>query len=175
MKTLPIVLACIVVLAAAGAYFFFAKSAGTAHPSTATSTTADAAGTYTDPYNGFSFAIPTGFHITQFNQNGGETVLVQSADASQGFQIFVTAFTDPGSSITAARVQSQAGIKTQNATPVKIAGAADGLAFDDVSDSPELAEAWFVYGGNLYQAEAPLTERSLLIALLQSWKFELPV
>lgn len=154
--------------------FLFPQSA----PASATSSASaqGAAGTingrFSDPSVGFSFAVPSGYHAQRILGNTGETVLVQSdAAASGGFEVYVTPYGGSGASITKAAVETEAKLKVASPSPLLVAGAASGLAFTDTSSVPPLSDAWFVYNGYLYQAQAFSSDATLLKNALASWQF----
>lgn len=127
--------------------------------------------TFTDDSLGFSFVIPPGFHAQKTLDDSGETVLVQSADESHGFQVYITPFTDPASSVTKARIQSEAKLTVANDSSITVAGAAQGLQFDSTADTPPTRQVWFVYNGYLYQASTWASDANLLQTILASWHF----
>ena len=141
---------------------------------TSTTPSASLAGsnTFTDDSLGFSFAIPSGFHAQKTLDDSGETVLVQSSDAAHGFQVYITPFTDPASSVTKARIQSEAKLTVADDSSVTVAGVAQGLQFDSTADTPPTRQVWFVYNGYLYQVEVRASEVDLLQTILGSWTFK---
>lgn len=125
---------------------------------------------FADDTLGFSFAIPEGFHAQKTLDDAGESVLVQSADAAHGFEVYISAFNDPPESITRERIEKEAGLTVANDSPLTVDGAT-GLQFDSTAEQPPMHHAWFVYNGYLYQAHARTDDVALLQATLASWKF----
>jgi hypothetical protein len=170
----------VILLIGGGVWYATNNSAGIVS-STATSTDATTSAqtdpsTFTESSLGFSFAIPAGFHTQKLLDDSGETILVQSADGTNGFQVYITAYGDPASSITKANIQKEAGMTVANDSPITVgdssgAGQGMGLQFDSTADTPPTRQAWFVYEGNLYQAQVWASDASLLQQILSTWKF----
>ncbi len=154
-------------LGGSGAATLVSQDAADASASTAASDPS----TFTDSALGFSFAIPPGFHVQKTLDDSGEMVLVQSSDASHGFQVYITAFNDPGSSITKARIEQEAHLSVGSDSPLTVATVAQGLQFDSTADTPPTRQAWFVYDGYLYQAQVWASDATLLQTILSSWHF----
>ena len=154
--------------------FHFAFS-GTASSTPAVQGSAGTArGRFSDPSIGFSFAVPTGFRAVKSLSDNGETILVQSSAASSsstdGVEIYVRSYKGSSADITVKNIETQAGLRAQNAVAVSIAGA-QGLGFLDVSSNPPLYEAWFVRRGYLFQAMAWKQDAPQLKSILASWQF----
>ncbi|MBU6320951.1 MAG: hypothetical protein KGI78_00625 [Patescibacteria group bacterium] len=139
--------------------------------SSASSTPAGDAGTYTEDSLGFSFAVPPGMHTQKLLDDNGETILVQPAGSDDGFQVYITAYGDDASSITKANIEKQAGMTVANDSPITVANVARGLEFTSTGDNPPTLQAWFVYNGNLYQAQTWASDPALMQQILGSWKF----
>jgi hypothetical protein len=180
---LPVVLALIVGGALLAFFALHKGDAGAlAHPFSLFGNTSDASSTaaapaaadpsvFTEPSLGFSFRLPSGYKAQKILNDTGETVLVQDDKGAQGFQVVITPFSDPGSSITKARVEKEAGLTVANDAPLTVASVAQGLKFDDNSSSPPLRDAWFAYNGYLYQAQVWKSDAALLDTILSSWQF----
>ena len=163
--------------AAGDAFRFLFSQPSATTSATSSASTQGAAGTvggrFSDPSVGFSFAVPSGYHAQRMLGDTGETILVQSGSAaSGGFQVYITPYSGSGTSITPAAVESEAKLKIANPSPLLVAGAASGLAFTDTSSVPPLSDAWFVYNGYLYQAQAFSSNAALLKNALASWQFK---
>ncbi len=172
------VLACICL--AVFLCFVFLRDGGTTGNSSGTPgvgnsgviTTGSSSGIFSDPSIGFSFSVPDGYHAQKILSDSGETVIVQPATGSSGFQVFVIPFSDPGSSITAARVEKEARLTITHTASVTVASTAQGLSFIDNSSSPPLYDTWFAYNGYLYQAQTWASNAPLMENILASWQFK---
>lgn len=139
-------------------------------PALSGSTSSDPA-VFADDSLGFSFAIPEGFRAQKTLDDAGESILVQSADASHGFEVYISAFTDPAESITRERIEKEAGLTVANDSPLTVSTVGQGIQFDSTTENPPMHHAWFVYNGYLYQAHARIDDASVLQTMLASWKF----
>lgn len=128
--------------------------------------------TFYDPALHFLFSVPPGFRASRLVTDAGETILIQSADAHKGVQVYITPFAQSGLSITPARVVQQAGLKIAHTVPITVANVAHGLSFEDVSSNPPLYESWFSYNGLLFQTSTWASDQSLLDVVLLSWQFD---
>lgn len=166
-------------------YFYSARHSGTfgspfsLFGKTATTTLAASStptgvrnGIFTESSLGFSFAVPDGFNAQKILNDSGETILVQSSNDASGFQVVVTPFSDPGTSITPERVSKEAKLKVANAVTITVSSVAHGLMFDDLSSTPPLRDAWFVYNGYLYQTQTWKSDEQLLTQVLNTWHFK---
>jgi hypothetical protein len=126
---------------------------------------------FTEDSLGFFFTVPPGFRAQKLLDDSGETILVQSADDTHGFQVYITSFSDPASSITKGRIENEAGMTVANEAPLTVAGVAQGLQFNSTADTPPTRQAWFVYNGDLYQVLTWASDESLLQTVLASWQF----
>lgn len=164
-----ILIAALVILALGGAWYAFGKGSGASPTNSAQTTNSDV---FTENSLGFSFAIPAGFHAQKLLNDSGETILVQSADDTNGFQVYITPFTGSASDIIKQNIEQQARMTVANDSPITVASVAQGLQFDSASDTPPTRQAWFVYQGYLYQAQTWASDAQLLQQILASWKFQ---
>lgn len=152
-------------------FSFFGKTATTT-PAATTTPTGVQNGVFTESSLGFSFAVPDGFNAQKILNDSGETILVQSPKDTSGFQIVITPFSDPGTSLTPERITKEAKLKVANAVTITVSGVAQGLMFDDLSSTPALRDAWFVYNGYLYQTQTWKSDEQLLTQVLNTWQFK---
>ena len=130
--------------------------------------------TYNDVENEFSFKFPEGYATSSFPaDNGGRTLVVQKPNENIGFQIVITPFDEPDSSISKERIIKEIpDMEVLEPQEVAVGGGKDGLAF--VSKNPFFGvsrEVWFMFKGNLYQLSTYLSQEKLLQAILETWKF----
>jgi hypothetical protein len=170
-----IIAGAVLLVVVAGAYFgfrnFSPKQIDTSTIPTLSGSTSSDPTVFADDSLGFSFAIPQGFRAQKTLDDEGETVLVQSADASHGFEVYISAFTDPAESITRERIEKEAGLTVTNDSPLTVSTVGQGIQFDSTTENPPMRHAWFVYNGYLYQAHARIDDASVLQTMLASWKF----
>jgi len=135
---------------------------------------------FVHPTLGFSFEYPANFTVGQFQDNNGQTVLVQSPPlfskegegGSSSLQIYVQPFNEPGP-ITAARIKKDLPQQLISNPQNISVGGQPALIFDSQEDGiGPTFEAWFVYSGQLYSLTAPASSSDLLQSLLSSWKFD---
>ncbi|OGF82113.1 hypothetical protein A2924_03000 [Candidatus Giovannonibacteria bacterium RIFCSPLOWO2_01_FULL_44_16] len=124
---------------------------------------------------GFSFQYPPNFVISSFEEGEATIILATATSTDASFQIYITAFDEPGDMITAERVQQDIpDIIINDPQEITIGGLAKGISF--ISESPEgstsNSEIWFAHTGWLYQITAPLSDDTLLQRVLNMWKFE---
>ena len=128
-----------------------------------------AAKVYRSNQFGFSFEYPNGKNVSNFEDGGGEVVLVGGK-----VQIFIAQFGEslgPAQGkprpITIERIKKDLpGIEMADLEKVSLAGE-EGIGFK--SDGKK--EIWFTHAGYLYQVSAFLKDEPELIKLLSTWKF----
>lgn len=129
---------------------------------------------YTDKNNKFSFSYPEGFSVGNFGGvETGETILIQRQGEKAGFQIFISLFDEPGSSLTPSRITDEVpGIVMQNPEIIEFNGKVIGISFTSESESfGPSREVWIAEGGYLYQMTSYLSDQTLLRQVLSTWKF----
>lgn len=154
------------------AFSVFGRAASSSSETASTTPTGVHNGVFTESSLGFSFAVPDGFNAQKILNDSGETILVQSPKDTSGFQVVISPFSDSGTSITPERVSKEAKLKVAHAVTITVSGVAQGLMFDDLSSTPALRDAWFVYNGYLYQTQTWKSDEALLTQVLDTWKFK---
>lgn len=127
---------------------------------------------YTDPFLGISFRYPKDFGVSSFKESEGEyVVLVQDVNKKVGVQISSLSFSDPFTSLTKERIESDLGITLSKYSIIKI-GKDSGIdAVTFVSGTSVLyREVWFVNNDLLIQVKAYQSSEPLIIAILQTLK-----
>ncbi|MBI5405795.1 hypothetical protein HY972_02055 [Candidatus Kaiserbacteria bacterium] len=124
---------------------------------------------------GFSFKYPDGLKVGGAPSPDGSatTILVQDIAAHIGFQIYITPFADPDTTITAARVaRDLPALAMRGAEIAQVGASSPGLAF--LAEDPSFGESrqiWFVYKKHLYQVSAKSSQDALLQRVLATWEF----
>lgn len=89
----------------------------------------------------------------------------------EGFQVFVTAFDEPGP-ITPERIWLDVDAEINNPKYIDVAGI-QALAFDsEAEDFGKTFEVWFVQNGKLYQITTYAVYEKQLLKILETWKFQ---
>lgn len=130
--------------------------------------------TYKNSEYQFSFKYPEGFKIGEVpHGEDGNTIVVQNAEDSVGFQVYVTPYGGADTAITKAKIEADIpDMKVKQPQPVAIGSSGKGLAFiSENSNFGESREVWFVFNGHLYQISTYLSQDKLLQRVLNSWKF----
>jgi hypothetical protein len=130
---------------------------------------------YRDSARGFSFRYPNHLKATSFKDHVGDTILVQSAEKAQGFQITISPWDEPGAILTADMIQRDIpDLAVTNPQDLLLGESGKGVAFlsDNENFGGNSREVWFVFGGNLYQISTYARLDPLLQAVLSTWKFE---
>lgn len=128
---------------------------------------------YTHENPNFSFNYPESFAVSNFPENNGEIVLVQRAEDKVGLQIFITAFDEPASALTASRVTSEIpGIQIQDAREILFGDERVGITFINTTNAEPTREVWFVKNGHLFQVTATATFQSALEKIMSTFQFE---
>ena len=135
---------------------------------------------YTNNDFGFSFELPKEYSVTNFPEDeAGEVILVQGPAAKEGgkmsgFQIFITEFDEEGP-ITPARIRQDLPDAVIQSPQTALIGPDKNIeALIYWSDVPSLGrtrEAWFVYGGYVYQVTAYAEFDSLVGSMLATLTF----
>jgi hypothetical protein len=124
---------------------------------------------YSHPVLNFSFIYPEGYTASAFNDDVGNTVLVQRSD-EHGVQMFMMPFDEDITVLTEERIrQDVPDVVMKNKREI-ILGDSKGLYFQTESGLGIMHEVWFVYKGNLYQVTAPDASQELLQTVLTSFQ-----
>jgi hypothetical protein len=131
--------------------------------------------TYTNAKHRFSFKYPDGYTVREVATEGADTILIENDSTHQGIQIYMTAYTDADTTITADRVRREVPeMEVSNPQPLNIgAGTGVGLAFEGNNQAFGGAsrEVWFIFGGTLYQISTYPEYDALLRAIFGTWTF----
>ena len=120
---------------------------------------------YTHPTYKFSLEYPEGFNVSSFDEEPGEMVLFQKPGTKDGFQVFVTAFDEPGP-ITFDRVKKDIPDLIIESPQETFLGPAKNIRalifFSSGSSLGKTREVWFIWpenpnlaGNYFYQVTAP--------------------
>jgi hypothetical protein len=129
---------------------------------------------YTDPRFGFSLHYPAALHVTR-PQPGQDRVVVvftsAAGEATDGFQITVDAFDEPGPLLPELLQRAQPGKVMRNlqSLPVDTITALT-LEGEDPAVGPTY-EVWWIRGRARYQVATALSNADLVRRVLQTWRF----
>lgn len=130
--------------------------------------------TFEHPQRSFSFKYPGDLSVGQFDERGGEMVVVQDSNRQVGFQIFISP-TDENISMSKARIQDDLpDLEVRDPQPVQLGdNTGQGLAFYSDNDAfgGDSREVWFTYDEYLYQISTYASQDPLLKQVLSSWTF----
>jgi len=134
--------------------------------------------TYTHLSGAFSFEYPADLSVSSFGvayDESGEIILVQDNKGKGGLQIIVSVF-DEDVVLTEERIRRDIPDLVMLDVRVRTLGIGEkkvqAVVFTSTNSSMgKSSEAWFVYGGRLYQVSTPRDAEYLLDKILTSWKF----
>jgi hypothetical protein len=140
--------------------------------------TVDLTKSYSNDKYKFSLSMPDTFAARQLpaDDSGAATILMESADHSDGVQIMVSPFDEDLHALTADRIhQDVPDLKISEPQPVELGQNYTGLAFKSDNDAffGASREVWFVLRGNLYQISTYDRLDPLLKKIFATWKFTL--
>ena len=126
---------------------------------------------YENTKYGFSFEKPSGYTVGVLRDDVGETLLVQNAKISSGFQVYITPVDGPVI-LTKEQIQKDLpGTAVNNAKTFKLDGKADGIMFESSGSAGDSFEVWFAYQNNLYQVSSYKAYAPELQKIMNTWKF----
>lgn len=120
---------------------------------------------------GFSLYYPNTLSMSVHSVGGNSAVILfQNKAAQEGFQVFVTPYSDPKITQQRFQMDEPSGIMSdpQNIT---IDRAAATEFFSTNSGMGASREVWFLHGGYLYEVTAPQALDSWLLSILETWQF----
>ncbi len=131
---------------------------------------------YTNDTYKFSIELPEGFRASVLpgSDDGSQTILVQGE--KDQVQIYIALF-DQDIGLTPERVQADIpdmAMEDAGYREVRIPEGAtiDALTFDSVDESfGPTYNAWFIYGGSIYQLTSRADAGDVIDDILESWKF----
>lgn len=119
----------------------------------------------------FSFEKPSGYTVGVLRDDVGETLLVQNAKISSGFQVYITPLDGPVV-LTKEQIQKDLpGTAVNNAKTFKLDGKADGLMFESSGSAGDSFEVWFIYKNFLYQVSSYKAYAPELQKIINTWRF----
>ena len=148
---------------------------GTGEPLTISSLDATNSKEFKDSTRGLSFRYPDYMDSSIFDDATGDIILVQSTEKAQGFQVLITPWDEPETTLDASMIKRDIpDLKITDPQDVLLGESGKGVAFlsDNESFGGNSREVWFIYGGNLYQISTYARLDPLLQAVLATWKFE---
>lgn len=128
---------------------------------------------YRNAEYGFSFTYPNELSISSVADFGGDVILVRNQESNEEFQIYVSAFDEPGP-ITPERIlQDLPELTIESPQQVMIGGGSvQALIFNGVSeDFGRTREVWFVGGGHLFQVITHEGMDTFVGPILDTWQF----
>lgn len=118
-----------------------------------------------------SLFYPEGLSINERAEGGhATTITFQNTKTVQGFQIFVTPYSEP--QVTDERFKQDEPSGVRESTQHIVVDGATGAAFYSMNaDLGATREVWFVKGGLLYEVTTLKPLEAQLLTVLESWKF----
>ena len=136
---------------------------------------------YKNSQYGFSFGQPEGFNVSDFDEGDGKIILVKNVGSSvsnnsnnseNGFQIFITAFDEPGP-ITKERILKDIPDMVISNEKEILVGGERALSFTSKDElGGETREIWIARGGYLYQITGYKNFEKELLEIMGTWKFQ---
>lgn len=136
---------------------------------------------YENTKYGFSFEKPDGYTVGVIRDDFGETLLVQNAKISSGFQIYITPLDGP-TVVTKEQIQKDLpGTTVVNSKALTLDGKASGLMFESNNSSMPGGsfEIWFIYPESvegvtayLYQVSSYKAFAPELQKIMNTWNFK---
>jgi hypothetical protein len=127
---------------------------------------------YRSTHFGFTFRVPEGFTIGEFDEGGGRVVLVNTGDGESAFQIFISPYDEGAQSLTVERIQEDVpNLTIREPETLQMTGGQSVLTFvgeDDVFGVKR--EVWMVHKGNLFQIMATVEKQEELARILETWE-----
>ena len=124
---------------------------------------------------GFSFTLPPGFTVGEFDESGGRVVLAQSASGEGAFQVYITGWDDPAEALTPERIRRDLpDLEMSNLDRLSMDGG-ERHALTFVSEDPSFGrtrEVWFIYDRHLYQVMTYVEAQDFLAEVLKGWRFD---
>lgn len=127
---------------------------------------------YTSEGFGFSFNIPNGYTVGEFDEGGGRVVLVNAPEGGETFQLFISSFGESPESLTPERIQEDVpGLSIREPEELSMTGGQKVLTFiGEDATFGVTREVWMVHKGNLFQIVTPISTQDALATLLESWE-----
>ena len=186
----PIITACILAILVAGAVFFiskYSKQENTQQDQMAALNFATTSIGQTDVSNDrtvpagmheyrsteyhFSLFYPQELAVSPYNSGGGAaTITFQNPDAGEGFQIFITPYSDSKISDARFKQDEPSGVR-ESLSNITVDGATGAAFYSTDARLGATREIWFVHGGFLYEVTTLKPLDSWLANILQTWKF----
>ena len=128
-------------------------------------------GFYKDGQYGFSLSYPKSFNVSDFDDSGGKMILFKNAASDNGFQIFITAFDEPGV-ITKERILKDIPDMTISGDEYIDIGGEHALSFIGQDDlGGKMREIWLVHSGYLYRVKAYESFEEEMLKIINTIKF----
>jgi hypothetical protein len=126
---------------------------------------------YKDTEFNFSLLYPETLSANKRAEGGGAvTIIFQSIEKSQGFQIFITPFSEVQISEERFRQDIPSGIRN-SPEQIMIDGVAATAFYSKDANLGETREVWFIYQGFLYELTVPKPLEGWFRDILQTWEF----
>ncbi|TSC62829.1 MAG: hypothetical protein G01um101448_351 [Parcubacteria group bacterium Gr01-1014_48] len=130
---------------------------------------------YVNTAYGFSFDKPTSMDVSSFTEDMGETILIQEAKGSAGFQIFILPWDEQEYTVmTVERIREDLPDFTiREPQEVVLADGTHALLFwSEEKSVGRTREVWIIKNEYLYQISALAHFDPLLARVMSSWRFE---
>ena len=134
---------------------------------------------YKNTRYGFSLLHPNDLKVSTFDEGGGaSTITFQNVEKAEGFQIFVTPYSEPhvgevpynGTQVIERLTQVPSGVH-ESTTPIAVGGAAGVSFYTTTAALGATREVRVVHNGFLYELTTPKPLDIWLGAIIPTWKF----
>ena len=125
---------------------------------------------YKNARYGFSFLYPSDLSVATFPEGGGATITFQNVEKAEGFQIFITPYSEPQVSEKRFRQDVPSGVR-KSLTNISVDGATGAAFYSTNAELGATREVWFVRGGFLYELTTLKPLDRWLGTIVKTWKF----
>lgn len=129
---------------------------------------------YTNEEFGFSFDQSLETSIEEAPSGSGTVIIVHSKKHDKVFQIYIQDTGDSRLIINRDKVLADIPeLANSNLNEIKVSKNVAGVVFDSEFETKKQKEVWFAYQGILYQITAPAESLDFLLAVLETWQFNM--
>lgn len=120
---------------------------------------------------GFSLLYPEALQVREYIEGGNSlTVTFQNVKKGEGFQLFITPYTQEQISDARFKKDVPSGVRV-SLTETTIDGATGAAFYSESVALGETREVWFIHDGFLFEATAPKPLENWLGDILRTWEF----
>lgn len=119
---------------------------------------------------GFSLFYPQKLSVKRYDDRGATTLVFQSVDPPEGFQVFVVPYS--GTTVSAQRfAMDEPSGERVNPRYGTIDGANVATFYSTSQTLGDTYEVWFIHGGYLYEVTTLKPLDTWLQSIMQTWQF----